>query len=94
MVTRMADTSHTSRQCGDVSVIYLTMLLYLLAGEYTPFRASQEHQIPVIYRATEWSPFAANSEGRPTQVDTTQLPDRGDLSDVIRFESRRAHHFP
>ena len=75
-------------------VTYLTMLLYLLAGEYTPFRASQEHQIPASYRATEWSSFASNSEGRPTQDVTTQLPEQTALSDATGFESRRAHHFP
>ena len=47
-----------------------------MPGEYTPFRASQVHQIPVIYRATEWSTLAANSDGRPTHAGTTQEPEQ------------------
>jgi len=31
---------------------------------------------------------------KPPQIDTTQVPKQAALTDVTRFESRRAHHFP
>lgn len=39
-------------------------------------------------------PSAASTEDRPTHGGAIQEANRGASSDVPRFESRRAHHFP